>query len=62
MPAMFTFETELERGDDMVKIEVEYGVSSDELFINGIKPDIATTDAENRRLIDECNEHFQLNR
>lgn len=59
---MFTFETELERGDDMISIEVEYGVSSDELFINGIKPDIPTTEAENRRLIEECNEHFARNR
>lgn len=62
MSALFSFETEVERDDRTIRIEVEYGVSADELFINGITPDLETSDEENRQLIAECNAHFAGNR
>jgi hypothetical protein len=62
---MRTFQTTLERAGEEIPVQVEYGVSSDELFINCVTPsasvntaELLTTVEENDALHDEANAHF----
>lgn len=49
---MFMFETDLEQEGSLIHAEVEYGVSSDELFINSVRAtSITTPDGETHPII-----------
>ena len=58
---VFYFHYELQRGDDLVDVEIAYGVENDEMFLAGVSHDgraIATTPDEDRDIMAHAREQL----
>lgn len=58
---IFYFHYQLERGDDMIEVEVAYGVDDDEMFLAGVTYDghsLLTTPDEDKELLAHASEQL----